>query len=46
MQLGVLIYIMSVRPLDKWFYNAFVMLNEYMLTTASICAFLFTGFVY
>ena len=46
MQLGMLIYIMKVRPMDKWYYNAFVMLNEYMLMMSSVCAFLFTGFVY
>ena len=46
MQLALLIYIMQVRPMDTWYYNGLVMLNEYMLTMASICAFLFTGFVY
>ena len=45
MQLGMLIYIMKVRPMDKWYYNAFVMFNEYMLMMTSVCAFLFTGFV-
>ena len=32
--------------MDKWYINGFVIMNEYMLHTTAICAFLFTGFVY
>ena len=42
----MLIYIIRVRPMDKWWLNAFVIMNEYMIYLASVCAFLFTGFVY
>ena len=32
--------------MNKWYINGFVIMNEYMLHTTAICAFLFTGFVY
>ena len=46
MQLLILIYINNVRPMETWYYNALVYINEYMMLMSAVCSYLFTGFVY
>ena len=46
MQLLILIYINNVRPMETWYYNCLVYINEYMMLMSAVCSYLFTGFVY